>query len=69
MAAWNKRRLLFAVLSELGAPRFGANEEDPEAEVFTEQYYGVLEHEGGEHEHIHIQVRRGQTIGLPDRRN
>ena len=64
MAAWNKRRLIFAVLNELGTPRFGTNEEDPEVEVFTDQYYGVLEHEGKASEHIHIQVRRGQTIGL-----
>lgn len=33
-------------------------------EVFTRHYYGKLEYEGQQREHIHLQVRRGHTIGL-----
>lgn len=65
-AARVKRGFLFAVLAELRDGRTWSREEGGRGpyQVFTEHYFGQLEHEGKQNEHFHWQVRKGHTIGL-----
>ena len=59
-----KRDFLFAVMNQLEPIVTWYDDEDDDFQVFTQRYWGTLEHEGKRNEHFHVQVRRGHTISL-----
>lgn len=59
-----KTDFLMDVMKELEPIRRAGQPPGEDFEVLTDHYYGILEYEGQRREHIHIQVRRGHTIGL-----
>lgn len=60
-----KLTFLHAVMRQLGVVT-RSRQAAKGFEAFTTHYYGILEYEEQPREHIHIQVRRGHTIGLGD---